>query len=118
MLPARVPAVCGCVCVRADASAPLPCAVCRRAQAIAEHGVKLVSWAQLLELGAAQPAEPVPPSADDICTIMYTSGTTGETGGQLARPRVCQQCRMRSTLHARAGRPPLLARCRQATPRA
>lgn len=39
-----------------------------------------MTWAQLLEAGAAQPVDPTPPTADDISTIMYTSGTTG---GQL-----------------------------------
>jgi long-subunit acyl-CoA synthetase (AMP-forming) len=40
-------------------------------------GLKVLSWAQALAAGKAAPAAPVPPTADDYCTIMYTSGTTG-----------------------------------------
>ena len=36
------------------------------------------TWAAFLELGAAKPAEPSPPAPSDLCTIMYTSGTTGD----------------------------------------
>jgi long-chain acyl-CoA synthetase len=41
----------------------------------------VLSWGDALDAGAASPAEPVPPSPDDYCTIMYTSGTTGESAG-------------------------------------
>ena len=37
----------------------------------------MYSWQEFLEVGKAHPAAAVPPRADDICTIMYTSGTTG-----------------------------------------
>jgi hypothetical protein len=50
-------------------------------QGLAKVGVKAVTWAQLLEAGAAKPVDPTPPTADDISTIMYTSGTTGQDPG-------------------------------------
>ena len=47
------------------------------AQAAIKEGVKVFSWQEFLEAGRAKLAEPVPPGPDDLCTIMYTSGTTG-----------------------------------------
>ena len=41
------------------------------------QGVKLYAWDEFMAMGERKPAEPVPPKADDIATIMYTSGTTG-----------------------------------------
>lgn len=46
-------------------------------QEVKDSGVSVHSFEELLSIGATKPAEPVPPSADDLCTIMYTSGTTG-----------------------------------------
>jgi acyl-coenzyme A synthetase/AMP-(fatty) acid ligase len=46
-------------------------------QAITAAGVRLVSWQELLDVGERQPQAPIPPKPDDLCTIMYTSGTTG-----------------------------------------
>jgi long-chain acyl-CoA synthetase len=43
-----------------------------------------MSWDEALESGKTAPAEPVPPGPDDYCTIMYTSGTTGEAARGLA----------------------------------
>lgn len=48
------------------------------AQAAEAAGVKAYSWEQFLELGKASPAAAVPPKPEDLCTIMYTSGTTGD----------------------------------------
>ena len=31
-----------------------------------------------MALGKGTPGPPVPPSPGDLCTIMYTSGTTGD----------------------------------------
>jgi long-subunit acyl-CoA synthetase (AMP-forming) len=42
---------------------------------------KVVSWSDLLAAGAKAPAAPQPPGAEELCTIMYTSGTTGGRGG-------------------------------------
>jgi hypothetical protein len=41
----------------------------------------VLSWPEAIESGKAVPAAPVPPKPDDYCTIMYTSGTTGEGAG-------------------------------------
>ena len=46
-------------------------------QAVKDKGYSLFSFDELKKLGAAKPVEPVPPSPEDLCTIMYTSGTTG-----------------------------------------
>ena len=47
------------------------------AQAAIKEGVNVFSWHEFLEAGRAKLAEPVPPGPDDLCTVMYTSGTTG-----------------------------------------
>ena len=40
-------------------------------------GLKVYTWEDFIELGRKHPAEPIPPKPQDLCTIMYTSGTTG-----------------------------------------
>ena len=57
--------------------APPPC------HAYCSHplvALQAVAFADLEALGASQPAAAIPPSAQQLTTIMYTSGTTG--GGQ------------------------------------
>lgn len=46
-------------------------------------GVGTYSWAEFVQLGRDHRVDPIPPPADEICTIMYTSGTTGEPKGVL-----------------------------------
>ena len=40
-------------------------------------GLDVYTWEDFIELGRKHPAEPIPPKPQDLCTIMYTSGTTG-----------------------------------------
>lgn len=42
-------------------------------------GVPVLSWDDFLFVGETRPREAVPPTPEDISTIMYTSGTTGAT---------------------------------------
>ncbi|KAJ2337099.1 medium-chain fatty acid-CoA ligase faa2, partial [Coemansia sp. RSA 2673] len=44
-------------------------------------GVVLLDMATVVEMGRANVTAPKPPSASDICTICYTSGTTGPQKG-------------------------------------
>ncbi|CAM8927464.1 unnamed protein product [Rhodiola kirilowii] len=47
----------------------------------AKIGVKPYSWTEFLKLGKENPTEPSPPQPFNICTIMYTSGTSGDPKG-------------------------------------
>ncbi|WVY99190.1 hypothetical protein V8G54_031341 [Vigna mungo] len=44
-------------------------------------GIKPYSWDEFLNLGKANPKSTFPPQSHDICTIMYTSGTSGDPKG-------------------------------------
>lgn len=41
-------------------------------------GMGVYSFDEFLAMGRAQTVDPVPPKGEDLCTIMYTSGTTGD----------------------------------------
>ena len=41
------------------------------------YGYRVQTLEEVQALGRAAPSPPVPPKPEDLCTIMYTSGTTG-----------------------------------------
>ncbi|PSN69308.1 acetyl-CoA synthetase-like protein [Corynespora cassiicola Philippines] len=53
----------------------------------AHPNVQVMSFDELVKLGEQNPAEPIPPKADDLACIMYTSGSTGTPKGVLIKHR-------------------------------
>jgi len=48
-----------------------------------EANVKIFSLNEIIEVGKQELKEPVPPKPDDLCTVCYTSGTTGMPKGAM-----------------------------------
>ncbi|KAL6865359.1 hypothetical protein ACP4OV_016510 [Aristida adscensionis] len=44
-------------------------------------GMEMYSWNDFLKMGKDNPGQPCPPQSNDTCTIMYTSGTSGQPKG-------------------------------------
>ncbi|XP_013634888.1 PREDICTED: long chain acyl-CoA synthetase 1-like [Brassica oleracea var. oleracea] len=57
-----------------------------------EIGVKAYSWLDFLLMGREKPEETNPPKPSNVCTIMYTSGTSGEPKGVILTHEAAATC--------------------------
>ncbi|XP_010507915.1 PREDICTED: long chain acyl-CoA synthetase 1-like [Camelina sativa] len=57
-----------------------------------EIEVKAYSWLDFLHLGQEKPEEINPPKPSNVCTIMYTSGTSGEPKGVVLTHEAAATC--------------------------
>lgn len=64
---------------------------CPSLQAARQGGIKVFSFTELEAEGSKKIVQPEPPSASDLSTIMYTSGTTGVW---VSAADSCMQCRL------------------------
>ncbi|KAF9592695.1 hypothetical protein IFM89_016772 [Coptis chinensis] len=48
---------------------------------LSEGGIKQYSWNEFLQMGKENPVDNIIPQPQSICTIMYTSGTSGDPKG-------------------------------------
>eukprot|EP01083_Nonionella_stella_P070937 190134_1 len=57
-----------------------------------EVGIELIGMSEVCKMGTEAPQEPVPPSAQDLAFIMYTSGTTGVPKGAMLHHQGIMSC--------------------------